>query len=228
MTIETEQKPWADLTKEEKSARIKEGKARAAAEREAKPRRAPRTPEPKEAEDIESRRARLLQELAEISDFRTVTPTSVPGSLVKDGMGLDKTPWTAQKIREFCNNNIFLCDNNHPSRTRPCSECGTNEGVPFVWRTLMSDPAIISVTWNGIAYWLWPGQENKIPSVHYAVYMQMLEDRRRESGRWRAPVSPGVGNLDGYNSAEAHAGEIGSASNLGHVMGVGPLEPRGE
>lgn len=159
--------------------------------------------------EVREKRARLLQELSDLPQ-EEMPKGAIPGTTVKDGLGEDKVPWTPARLREACN----------------CEE--SIGGHVFSWKTILGDGKIISVSWNGIVYWLWPDRENKIPSVHHNVYMQALEDRRRETTRWRGPSSPSSSDLDGFNSAEAHSAEIGAPSNLGHVMGVGPLEPRGE
>jgi hypothetical protein len=161
------------------------------------------------ADEVRARKAALMNEIASLPDD-PVPAGAMPGTTQKDGLGDDKVPWTPATLRDACNRNLVL------------------GGHRFEWKTVLGDGKNISVSWNGIVYWLWPDRENKIPSVHHAVYMQALEDRRREANRWRGPSAPGPGALDGFNSAEAHAAEIGSPSSLGHVMGVGPLEPRGE
>lgn len=204
MTIET-----SELTTSEKR---KAGLAKA---REAKKQKAEAALESPsrvmDNDEVRAKRARLLNELASLPDDPTAfDPGAIPGTTIKDGLGEDKIPWTPARIRAACDRNETI------------------GGSTFTWKTVLGDGKIISVAWNGIVYWLWPDRENKIPSVHHNVYMQALEDRRREASRWRSPATPGVGQLDGFNSAEAHASEIGSASNLGHIMGVGPLEPRGE
>lgn len=195
-TDETKEKRKAALAKAREAKRAKALAAKESPSREMDP------------QEIRAKRARLLQELSDLPQ-EELPKNAVPGTTIKDGLGEDKVPWTAARLREACNNNEVI------------------GGVPFSWRTLFGDGKIISVSWQGIVYWLWPDRENKIPSVHYYVYMQALEDRQREARRWRGPSAPNPSDLDGFNSAEAHSAEIGAPSNLGHVMGVGPLEPRG-
>jgi hypothetical protein len=153
--------------------------------------------------EVRSKRAALLQELADLPQEQNVYTGAEPGTLIKDGMGFDKVPWTPAILRQYCDEGRVI------------------DGVPFGWKEILGDGRILSVGWQGIYYWLWEGRMNKVPTVHYTVYMQMLDDRRREQEKWQAPVAPGPGQLDGYSSAQAH-------NDLGHIMGVGPLEPRGE
>lgn len=202
------------MTSEIQTPDIEERKARARASlakaREAKAQKQREAAlKPKEAETTDERRTRLLRELSELPDPPPVAKGARPGDLIKDGMGFDKIPWTAQRLREACDRGDVI------------------DGVPFGWKTLYGDGKILSSSWNGIVYWLWPDRENKLPSPVYWVFMQAMEDRKRESNRWRGPGAPNPSELDGFNSAEAHSSEIGAPSNLGHVMGVGPLEPRG-
>jgi len=114
----------------------------------------------------------------------------------KDGLGDDKIPWTPAALRDACNRNLVI--GNHR----------------FEWRYVVGDPAFPTVSWQGIVYWFFAGQEHKIPSVHYAVYMQALEDRRREAAKWQANPNPPV--HDGYMSPPHQ------------FSTVGPLEPRAE
>src|SRR6266513_6552613 len=180
MTIDTPTDPAAEAKKERaRAALAKAREAKAQKKREL-------TFQSEDQDALRKKRAELLEELAKLPEPEP--PVNVaPGSLVKDGLGVDKVPWTPAVLRDYCNRGVSV------------------DGVPFSWRTLFGDGKIMSVSWNGIVYWLWPDRENKIPSVHYAVYMQALEDRRREASRWRGPGAPNPSDLDGFNSAEAHS-----------------------
>jgi hypothetical protein len=186
MTIETPTEP----TDEQKQKRRDSlAKARAAKAEKAKA-------VVKEAEDIDARRARLLRELGELPPPEAPKGV-VPGTLVGETFSLDKVPWTASVIRDACDRGLTI--GNHK----------------FSWVEVIGDPSYPMITWNGIPYWFFAGEMNKIPSVHYEVYKQALADRKREAARWTPPANPG--RSDGYMAAP-------------HVMGVGPLGPdtRGE
>lgn len=146
---------------------------------------------------LNNRRAELLAELAKLPDpAPVVTNGQVPGTLVKDGMGMDKIPWTPIRLRQACNSGEVI------------------DGVQFGWVNVIGDPRFPTLSWNGIVYWFFAGQENKIPNVHYAVYKQALEDQRREQEKWAQPANPPT--FDGYMSPPHQ------------FSTAGPLEPRGE
>ena len=129
--------------------------------------------------------------------FRSPMPVGAqPGTEIKDGLGMDKVPWTPAAIRQFCNERRIY------------------GGHQFEWKTLLGGERTFTLGWNGIHYWVFAGVENKIPSPHYAVYMQTLEDQRREAARWQAPANPPT--FDGYMSPPHQ------------FQTVGPLEPRSE
>jgi hypothetical protein len=161
--------------------------------REAKKQKAEKQ-EAKEAEGVDARRARLLRELGELPPPEAPVGTQ-PGSLVGEAFSLDKAPWTGPIIRDACNRGLTI------------------GGHKFAWVEVVGDPSYPMITWNGVSYWFFAGEMNKIPNVHYEVYKQALADRKREADKWGAPQNPG--RYDGYMSGT-------------HVMGVGPLEPRGE
>ena len=194
-TKEEVQAANAEIARHNDETRVKRAaglaKARAAkAERAAKAKTELKF-ESEDADALRKKRAQLLEELAKLPD---PPPTSgaVPGTLLKDGLGFDKVPWTPATLRDYCNRGVVV------------------DGVPFGWKTIIGIPELPTVSWNGIVYWLFNGEENKVPSVHYFQYMQVLEDRRREAAKWVAPANPG--RYDGYQTGT-------------HVMGTGPLGP---
>lgn len=176
-------------TKDKRVAALEKARAAKAAKKEA----AESPSRQMDAAEIAAKRARLIQELADLPSEAIINSASTPGEYVKDGLGPDKIPWTPARLRAACSNNEVL------------------GGHQFSWKEIIGQPEYPTVSWNGIVYWLFAGQVNKVPSVHYALYMQMLEDKRREQEKWAAPANPG--RYDGYQTGV-------------HVMGVGPLEPR--
>lgn len=189
MTIETPEL----TTKEKRKAGL--AKARAAkAERAAKA-KAEIKFESEDADALRAKRAALLEELAKLPDPPAPT-TTPPGTLIKDGLGYDKVPWTPARLREACNKGETI------------------DGVTFGWITVIGDRNFSTLAWNGIVYWFFADVENKIPNVHYQVYRQALEDRRREQAHWQAAANPPV--FDGYMSPPHQ------------FTTSGPLEPRGE
>lgn len=145
-------------------------------------------------DSLDKRRAELLAELATLPDPAPVSTGQMPGTLIKDGMGYDKIPWTPARLRQACNNGEVI------------------DGVPFGWVSVIGDPRFPTLSWNGIVYWFFAGQENKIPNVHYAVYKTSLDDARREHEKWAQPANPPT--FDGYMSPPHQ------------FATAGPLEPR--
>jgi len=185
MTIETDAQA---ITAEKRKAAL-------AKAREAKAAKKALAFESENPDALKKRRAELLAELEKLPDPAPVSaPGAMPGTFVKDGLGPDKVPWTPSRLREACN------------------KAETIDGVPFGWVTVIGDPRFPTLSWNGIVYWFFAGQENKIPTVHYAVYKQALDDQRREHEKWLQPAN--APTFDGYMSPPHQ------------FSTVGPLEPR--
>src|SRR4029077_4881363 len=156
MTIETPSEPTAA---EKRKAGL--AKARAAKAARAKAAETALKFESENKGALDKRRAELLAELAKLPDPAPApTMASKPGTLVKDGLGEDKVPWTGARLREACNKGE------------------TVNGHHFGWVTVIGDSAFPTLSWNGIVYWFFAGIENKIPNVHYEVYKQVLADRQ--------------------------------------------------
>ena len=170
-------------------------KAALAKAREAKAKKKELSFQSEDPDTLSKRRAELLAELATLPDpAPAVAAGAEPGTIVKDGFGPDKVPWTPARLREACNKGEII------------------NGVPFGWVNVIGDPRFPTLSWNGIVYWFFSGKENKLPTVHYTVYKQALEDQQREQEKWQQPANQPV--FDGYMSPP-------------HQFSTsGPLEPR--
>ena len=170
-------------------------KAALAKAREAKAKKKELSFHSEDTDTLSKRRAELLAELATLPDpAPAVAAGAEPGTIVKDGFGPDKVPWTPARLREACNKGEII------------------NGVPFGWVNVIGDPRFPTLSWNGIVYWFFSGKENKLPTVHYTVYKQALEDQQREQEKWQQPANQPV--FDGYMSPP-------------HQFSTsGPLEPR--
>src|SRR6266513_4685206 len=99
MTIDTPTDPAAEAKKERARAAL--AKARAAKAQKKRE----LTFQSEDQDALRKKRAELLEELAKLPEPEP--PVNIaPGSLVKDGLGVGKVPWTPAVLRDYCNRGV--------------------------------------------------------------------------------------------------------------------------
>ena len=188
---------WADLSREEKAARIKAGKAKKAAEREAvwKAAAAPleaetAAPKPVAAEvkarnleaefqpltDEELKKltpaeveARRARLTAAIDSLPTfVSPGAKPGTIIGSGLTAEYAPYTRE----------WFLDVEERKKENP--EYQLHEVIPNKW-------GFVKV--NGVAFGYMPSKRCLLPTPHYLVYLENLAAPDKVAEEFKAPAN---------------------------------------
>jgi len=190
---------WADLSKEEKAARIKAGKEAAAAKRAAAPKEAvsrgfeaqsnrphledifrPLTEEETKKltpEQVTARRAALTAAIDSLPAVPVISGTVKPGTKVGEGLAQDVVPFTAEWFTDI------------ESRQKEDPNYKLHEVTPSKW-------GFVKV--NGVAFGYAPNRTCLLPTPHYLVYMNNLTAAERNAAQFAAPT--GVAVQAGYMS----------------------------
>lgn len=186
MTEATEIK-WADLSREEKAARIKAGKERKAAERAAAaPPPAPResksrgfdadfrplTDEELAALTPAEREARHAKLTAAIDALRPpVVPGAKPGTIVGEGLTAERIPYTAEWFTDIA------------ARQKEDPNYKMHEVIPTKWG---------QVKVNGVAFGLAAGVPCLLPTPHYLIYLDNMRAPAKVAEEFKAPENVSV------------------------------------
>jgi len=189
-------KPWAELTKSERAQRMREGKAKKAAERAAAPKEdvsrgfearphledifRPLTEEETKKltpEQVTARRAALTAAIDSLPAVPVVSGTVKPGTKVGEGLAQDVVPFTAEWFTDI------------EARQKEDPNYKLHEVTPSKW-------GFVKV--NGVAFGYAPNRTCLLPTPHYLVYMNNLTAPERAAAEFAAPV--GVAVQAGYMS----------------------------
>lgn len=233
---------WKDLTKEERSERIKEGRDRARQDRahEASAPEEARQPSPVDLATA------IAQAMVAVQNAQATKPAKDP----KD-MTLEERKIEHERLQKELDNLPFLAE--HVGGVEPGTVIGTGlvtEYAPYTkewfldvetrrkdrnvhngqptelrWPNYQLHEVIYQgnrpyeeVTINGVGFAITPGNRCLLPTPHYGLYLEKLDGLRKHEERFAPPTNPQM--VNGY----VHVKYSDNGRMLAVLLGKGPLD----